>query len=365
QQVFFPAAALFGALVVPLSLAGMSTAAPWLAAYSSPAGHARELLFGFALAIITGYLLGKTSRQQLWATFGLWLAARVSWLIDPGGSWALATQAVFAIVFAASLAPKFLGSGRRWRNLAVAPLLVLLAASAVAFDLMPSRVVLVQYSILFLLAWLLAFMGGRLTMPAIAQQLERAGFELAARSQPRLEGVIVASLGGAALCALVVPGLPVAGALALVGSSVIGARLLRWRIWLCRGRPDLWCLASAHLWLVLGLALLGIALLTGWSSRGYVHAITIGALGTFAFNVMLRADLQRRQGLPARDKLIVYGTILISIAAMTRLAASWTDTIHQPLLGIAAAAWCLAYLMLGYRLLSLRRVIRQPSRLGR
>src|SRR5690554_7391117 len=61
-HLFFPLAALQGALLVPLSLLSLYHPAG-VALLASPAAHGRELLFGFALAVIAGYLLGPLNQR--------------------------------------------------------------------------------------------------------------------------------------------------------------------------------------------------------------------------------------------------------------------------------------------------------------
>src|SRR5690606_357933 len=52
---FFPAAALYAAIVLPLSLQIMLTQPGWLPGLATGLGHGHEMLFGFALAVIAGY----------------------------------------------------------------------------------------------------------------------------------------------------------------------------------------------------------------------------------------------------------------------------------------------------------------------
>lgn len=351
QQICFVAASVHAALVVPLSLAAGSGLPFGLGVYAPPLGHARELLGGFVLAVVTGYLIGRPARALLVLLCATWLLARLGWLLDAGGAWALASQGAFALAFTASLAPKFIGSGRRWRNLAIAPLLALLAASSVALDGITGNLTLVHQVMLLLLAILLAFMGGRVLAPAVTSQRERDGHTPTVRMQPHLEGVIMALLAVAILA--LAAGLPrIAGVATLAAAGAAALRLWRWRVWTCRARVDLWCLGAGHLWLALALLAFGLALVRQYGTGAATHLLTIGALGTFTFNIMLRARLQRTHGEPARERLLPIGTVLLAFATLTRFAATTTGADHvQALLGFAAAAWSLTYVALARRLL--------------
>src|SRR5450759_5016474 len=83
HAAFFPAAALYALVVLPLSVLCMTglTRAPH--ALASAFGHAHEMLFGYGLAVVAGYLLGSLSAGRLLTLLGLWVAARASFLLTP------------------------------------------------------------------------------------------------------------------------------------------------------------------------------------------------------------------------------------------------------------------------------------------
>lgn len=351
---FFVAASLYAALSVPLSLQGMLSATPWVAALASPHAHARELLFGFAYCVVAGYLLGKMHRWQVWGILLLWFAARAAWWLAPYGAATSLAQAAFVIAFAVPVIDKFSG-GRKLRNLATVPLVALLALGSLAYDASLSLPGVTAYGValgvVLLLGWLMAFMGGRLLAPAIAGHLDKQGEELHARVQPRIEGAIIVALAFAALFAPI-PALQVAaGAGAAAGGALIAVRLLRWRLWRCRGRVDLWCLGAGYAWLAAGLLLTGTSLLMSSSPRGALHLVTVGALGTLTLNVMLRTHLQRQGHRTYTDGLLPFATALIGLAAVARVWAASAAGGAASALALAAGAWCIAYLLLARRLL--------------
>src|SRR5690625_8011796 len=69
---FFPAAALYAAVLLPLSVLSMLGLMPALPGLVSPAGHAHEMLYGFALAVVAGYLLGPQPRETTLILLGCW-----------------------------------------------------------------------------------------------------------------------------------------------------------------------------------------------------------------------------------------------------------------------------------------------------
>jgi uncharacterized protein involved in response to NO len=135
ERLFFPAAATYGALVVPLSVHGMLSGNPALPGLAGITGHAHELLFGYALAVVAGFLVTRTSQARLAWLFGAWVAARVAFLALPGSSWSLAADVAFAALLATFAAPQFLKGAKKLRNKAFAPLLIALCLAVPAFQL--------------------------------------------------------------------------------------------------------------------------------------------------------------------------------------------------------------------------------------
>lgn len=354
EAIFFPAAAFYGAAAVPLSVHGMLSGQPLLPGFANIPAHAHELLFGFALAVVAGFLITRISRASLSVLFGAWLVARGSFLVLPGSALALSANVAFAVLLGALVAPQFLKSAKKLRNQAFAPLLIAICAAALAFQFAAAtgsvslQFLSVRETVL-LFALLMLFMGGRIIAPAAAGAIQRAGGNLQHRVQPRIEGSLLI-LMMLAIVALTLPGGQIAtGALVLAAAALALVRLLRWRLWSCPRRPDLWCLGVGYAWLVIGLALLGLS----WTLQllpmsTATHAITVGALGTLTSAVMLRVRLIRSKRDPSRARILPWITASIALAAVLRLAGGSSLAI----LNAAAALWSLGMLML---LLSLLR----------
>src|SRR5689334_630090 len=133
---FYLLACVFAALSIPLwalQFSGM-LAHPYLA---GPLWHAHEMLFGFTLAVIVGFLFtaGRNWSNQptptswtLAALAGLWIAARVL-VLTPYGAAAAAVNVAFPLAAAIALAIPFLKAGDR-RNYFFVGLLVVSSAAA-------------------------------------------------------------------------------------------------------------------------------------------------------------------------------------------------------------------------------------------
>lgn len=358
EGVFFPAATAYGAVAVPLSVHGMLSGNALLPGFAGVAAHAHELLFGFALAVVAGFLVTRASHARLAVLVGLWVLARAAFLALPGSAPALAANTAFAIFLGAMVAPQFLKSAKRLRNRAIAPLLVVLCLAAAAFQLaqfttQPWMQFLVLREAVLLFALLMLFMGGRIIAPAAAGAIERAGGRLEARVQPGIEAALLCIMPLTMVAVAVPRGHVVAGLLALAAAGLALARLARWRLWDCRARPDLWCLGLGYAWLAIGLALLGLTWSFGLLPIGTAtHAITVGALGTLTTGVMARMRLTRNKRDPARTHVPAWIALAIALATIVRLAAG-SSAVG---LGIAAGLWSLGLLLL------LALLLRVPAR---
>lgn len=353
-SVFFPAAGIHAALIVPLTLFAVYIRPGWPPGLLA-AGHGHELIFGFALALVAGYTLGPQPRRTLWLLLSLWLAARASWLLAPDLWPAQLASPAFALVLAWLVVPKF-QAAKKWRNRITGPLILvicllpllwflnehLLSQPLLRWRIEPTT--LMHVGVLCLLL-LMTFMGGRLIAPAAAGTLEKKGIALDARVQPRVEAALLVLLLAAALLYLAPSARPVAGLLLVTAALLIAVRTLRWKLWHCPERPDLLVLALGYGWLAAGSLMTGIALLTVATPAASLHLITIGALGTLSSNIMLRLHFQRRERRPPPAWASVSLGALMAIAALARYTAGAAPYSEPWLLWLSAGAWSSGYLL--------------------
>ncbi len=351
HDVFYPAAALYAAIGLPLSVLAMVMPGAQLPGLAQPGGHAHEMLVGFALAVVAGNQLGAVRPRVVAALLLLWLAARAAFLVAPDSAAAVVANVGFAVALAWRVVPRLAGAAKKWRNRVLPVVLTALCLLAATLQVLrvgagPSMAGTPMLVLVALFALLMLFMGGRIVAPAIAGQFYHQGQNLEARVQPRIEAALLGA-GMLTPLALAVPAwhllagasLAAAGALALV-------RLVRWRLWGVRGRPDLWCLAAGYAWLGLGLLALGASLASGRHAIAALHVVTVGALGTLTFNVMAMTwTLRARRGL-ADLALIVGGTILLAAATGLRVLGSLGAADAWVWFAAAAACWSAAFVLL-------------------
>ncbi|XOZ32950.1 NnrS family protein [Halomonadaceae bacterium KBTZ08] len=356
HRLFFPAACLYAATALPLSMAAMLLDWPWTPGLVG-AQHGHAMIFGFALAVVAGYTLGPQPARWLAPLFGLWVAARLATAVAPGLWLSQLLSPAFALLLAWRVVPRF-NAAKKWRNRMLVPLLLALCGLPLLWLIpgatpAPRTTTLLHTGVLLLLL-LMTFMSGRLIAPAVAGTLEKRGITQTARVQPRIEAALILLLGGAALATLLPLPPVLSGGLLLASSLLILVRTLRWRLWLCLDRPDLLGLALGTLWLAGGAGAIGAARVGSQDPSAVLHLVTVGALGTLTIGVMLRGHYHttRRQPPPVAVLLATLGPV--ALAALTRLAAG-APPWHSPmLLWSATGCWAVAYTVTAGALLAHR-----------
>lgn len=350
NTVFFPAALLYAALILPLSVLALVGVMPAPPGLLTAGGHAHEMLFGYALAVVAGYLLGPQSVRWVLGLFACWLAARVTFLFAPESVAAFVISGVFAALVAGRIMPRFLKSAKKWRNKTVAPVVGALAVCATAAAWLvgtePGPAWMALHLTVLLLAMLLFFMGGRIIAPAMAGYIMKGGGSMPHRVQPKVEGAVLILLGIAIVLTPVQSAWSarIAGAALTAAGGLTGFRWWRWRPWRCLRRPDLVTLLSGYLWLALGLILMGLAhFIPAIPARAATHAITAGALGTLTLTVMMRTRLLYRFRDANRFRLTHIAVVFVNVAALCRVLPPFLGG-GTAWLPIAAGWWSVAML---------------------
>lgn len=349
---FYLGAASFGALAIPLWVAVLGGAVEFNPAVNPVLWHAHEMLFGFAVAVIIGFLLtaGKAWTGMatprgfvLGALASTWLAARVAALAAPYPVYAVLDVLLLPVV-AVILAVVLVRAGSR-RNLPLVLILLLLAAANGAFHLamlglIDAAPVRALYAGLGLITMIESVIAGRV-VPAFTQSAT-PGLRLV--PSRRLDAITLA-VTAIALAGWVFATPGPAGLLAFGAAAALHAiRQARWRPWVTRGRPILWILHVGYAWIPVGLALLGLAQV-GWiSASAGVHALAVGATGGLIIGMMTRTA-RGHTGRPLKVSRIEVAAYSLVIAAaglrvlLPLVAPQW----FLLSLVAAAVAWSVAF----------------------
>ncbi|VTU36204.1 NnrS protein [Variovorax sp. PBS-H4] len=323
---FYLLASAFAALSIAVWAAQFSGWLP-LAYLQGPLWHAHEMLFGFLLAVIVGFLFtagrnwsGRPTPTgvPLAALVALWLAGRVL-VLTPLGWTAALVNAAFPLASAIALAVALVGARNR-RNYFFVGLLLLMSAAALAFHLSVLGVVTLPAWIgiqlaLDILLFIMAVMGGRVIPMFTNNGVPGAG----ATSRPGIER---AALGGAlALLAADASGLPpsAVGAVAIAAALAHLGRWLLWRPWKTLANPLVLVLHLAYAWIPLHLALRALAS-QGWVAPSLAtHALTVGAAGGLVIGMMVRTARGHTARLLRADRVDTACFVLVLLAALVRV----------------------------------------------
>ena len=349
--LFFPAAAIYAAVILPWSVLSMTGFVAGPAALSTRFGHAHEMLLGYALAVVAGHQLPPMPAPRVLLLFSFWVLARAAFVALPG-SVASILDVVCIAALGMHVAPRLFRAAKKLRNQALPGVLTALCAGAIAFDAAAylagtTTLQAILTAMVLLLAALMLFVGGRIIAPAAAGHFYRQGQSLAARVQPRVEGWLMMAMTTTVVAA-VIPQLEFLMRVACAGAGALAlVRLLRWRLLACKGRPDLLCLGTGYGWLALGLSAIAIST-TGAERTAALHILTVGALGTLTFNVMGATFLRKARREAAAEPLLAWGTVLIGAATVSRVAAAMAPAVSVGLLFVAAACWTGAFVALSW-----------------
>lgn len=332
HRVFFGLALVQGVASLFLwTLAPLTEAATW---------HVHELVFGFSLAAVGGFLLTRVPTHWIAAIAALWLAARVAHVL-PGAGEApramLSAAATAAIAFPA--AGMFLRGAKQASNLVFPALmfgLVLADALHLAGVLawLPSPAG--SWLGLGLVILLIAAMGGRVVGAAASGASQRGGGPRIAPVPWLDASALVAVAAGFVLVILDGPSVAVSVALGS-GGALLAIRPVRWLPGLRRSGGDMQALALGQAWLAIGL--LGYAILTALpgsiTPSSALHLATVGGIGGTVMVMAMRASAQREgRAMPGRLALLV--AVFASGAGVLRAFGS--PMLHQ----WSAAAWSVA-----------------------
>ncbi|WP_404375830.1 NnrS family protein [Vreelandella aquamarina] len=357
---FFLLAALFG--VVSLLV--------WLAFWHGnillrPYGglvfwHQHEMLFGFAAAVVGGFLLTAVRNWTglpslnggpLLALVLLWLLGRLlmAFPMELPGGLLLAVDLAFLPMVAMVMAHLVI-KAKRWRNLIFVPLLLLFAVANAAMHLGvmkgdPDMIRQAAYLAVLLITLMMTVVGGRVIAMFTANRLGRPK----PAPIPMLEGAVLLTTGGVVLLQLAIllgaaiPAPLLAGVMLLAAFSN-AIRMARWGGLYSWRVPLLWGLHGSYACIPLGFIMWAMALMGVLRTELAVHALTIGGMGTMMLAMMARVSLGHT-GRPIRTLPgigVALGLMLLAALLRSPILALFPQITHWTYT-LSILFWCLAY----------------------
>ena len=348
---FYLLASIFSALSVLLWTAQVSGTLP--SAYlQGPVWHGHEMLFGYTIAVMAGFLLTAVrawtnaptaTGVPLMVLAALWVAGRVL-VLTPLALAAAVVNAAFPVAIAVAIAIP-LWKTRNVRNYFFVGLLTLLGGFILAvhlaaqgrFEWSPRLGLQLALDVVL---FIMVVMGGRV----IPMFTNNGVPGTRATRHPLTEK---AALGGTLLlfaADLLQLSQPVIAGVALACAAAHGMRLSMWQPWRTLGNPLVWILHAAYAWIVVHLAMRGLSALGLLAGSYATHALTTGAIGGLTLGMMTRTA-RGHTGRPLiADGFELAMFLLVQVAALVRVFGGIAlPGFHMASIGLSALLWAAAF----------------------
>lgn len=351
---FFLAAGLYAVVMMALWL-GVLNGKIQIGSLSPIVWHAHEMVFGFTVAVIAGFLLTAArnwtglptpSGPALVALFLLWLAGRVSFFIPglPIGTIAL-LDLLFLPVLAVVLARPIL-KARQFYNFPFPLMLLVLATANVLVHIealgRPDALISVGLHLaVYVIVVMIAVMGGRV-IPSFTDN--KLGSH--ARRWKAIEILMPLTTIGALLAVLIAPRSPATALIATAAACVHGVRLAGWytpRFW---SVPLLWVLHLGYAWIPIGFLLLAFSAagLNPMAAGSALHAFTAGAIGVLTLGMMARVSLGHTGRMLEPARLMTLAFAALNLAALIRVGMPLiAPDMHGNTMLLAGLLWMMGF----------------------
>lgn len=352
---FFLLAGITAVLLVPLWIFAYTQGQIEFGYYSAIVWHSHEMLFGYTVAVIAGFLLTAVRNWTDLPTPGgkalaglvlLWLAGRIApFVAGVLPHWVIAALDIaFLPVLAITLSIPLLRK-RQTHNLVF---LFVLAALTLANVLVHMQLLgMTQatakpgfYLAVYLIVLLIAILGGRV-IPFFTER------GIAGGTTRKWKTVEYFSLG--CLVVLLVLDLAYASPLAITVFAILaalghGIRLFGWyqkQVW---SVPLLWVLQLGYAWLVVGFLFKALSAAGLVSPALAIHAFTVGGIGTITLGMMARVALGHTGRTLRVGPAMFWAFVLANLAGMIRvLPPAIYPEYYDTWLVLAAIFWSTAF----------------------
>ncbi|WP_418137664.1 NnrS family protein [Agrobacterium sp. El2ro-1b] len=353
---FFFGGALWAIVAMVLWIAALSGFIDIGGDYGAPNWHAHEMLFGFASAVLAGFLLTAVpnwtgrlpvSGKPLVWLFALWCAGRL-FLLAPDLVGVVIAAAVDGLFLPALLAicAREVIAGRKWKDLKVLGGLLALSVANIVFHVaviggdhsqMATRLAVSAYTVLVIIV------GGRIVPSFTRNWLNRFGrtdfpvpyngFDTAAI----LTGIVALAVW------TIEPASIVAVPTALLAAFMHAVRLIRWRGWTTWPEQVLVVLHVAYAFIPIGFIAIALAALDVMDMRSVLHVFNVGVIGCMMLAVMTRASLGHTGRKLAASRVTIAAYVALIACALLRPVAEFFPGVMMHLYACSALLWIVGF----------------------
>ena len=320
--------------------------------------HAHEMVFGYALAVIAGFLLTAvknwTGMQTVYGLplalmFCLWLVARLLFLF---GSTFIHIAAVFDLLFIVSViiaAAYPIVKSKNWRQLGILSKLVLLAVANICFysgfmGFLEQGLYWGVYGGLYLVIGLILTLGSRV-IPFFIQGGVEKPVQLYNPKWITLLGLVIFLVFF--ISELFLHDKNVTGITSSALFILYSVRLVGWYtsgIW---KKPLLWSLYLAMLFIVVGFLLFALSIYTSIPKFIAIHALAYGGIGVMTMSMMARVSLGHTgRNIHEPPVMVKYMLVLLLVGAVFRVVLPMIASGHYLIWIISSQLlWLIAFIM--------------------
>lgn len=346
--------------------------------YPSITWHAHEMVFGYAAAVIAGFLLTAVknwtgiqtlNNMPLLLIVLLWLSARIFVFID--SDWALLLTAITDCLFLFTLTTAFsypVLKTRQWHNLAFSGKLVLLFIANVIFYLGVFAYLQngINYGLYggFYIVLAIIFNMGRRVIPFFIEKGLGCPFQAKNYRWVDLSSLFFFLLF--AVADIIKPDSKLVALFAAILLLIHTVRLYGWYhpgIW---KKSLLWVLYVGYTWIVLGFAMKVAAAFGLIGNNLALHAFAYGGIGMVTAGMMARVSLGHTGNNvfePPRILNLIFA-LLFAGAAVRVILPIFIAMYYQQLIVLSQLLWIAAFALLFFRYAPMLIKARVDGRFG-
>jgi uncharacterized protein involved in response to NO len=369
---FFLGASVFATVTIALWMAmyvfGFGLPLEYL---TPPQWHAHEMIYGYCVAVIAGFLLTAVTNWTqiptprggpLMALYGLWVIPRILFLF---GTKFVFIAAVFDLVFMVLLTGAVLSpivKVKQWRQAGVMAKLIFLAGGHLLFllgiaGILERGVYWSLYGGLYLVIGLIMTMGARI-IPTFIENGVGYSVELYRGKWLGVMSLLLYLIFFVSELFLSSESLTVwtSGALFVVTTI----RLWGWHTAGLWKKPLLWSLFLAFIFIDIGFLLFAVRPLLGTAKFIPMHSMAFGGIGLITLGMMARVSLGHSgRNIQAPPRTLPYAAGAIAVGAVIRVGVAVLDAGHySQWIAAAQVLWILGFLLF---LISYAPILLQPD----
>jgi len=351
---FFLGSAIFAVLAIGLWLAVLYGGFPPIGYLSPIVWHAHEMVYGFAVAVIAGFVLTAARNwtglpgfagARLKLLFGVWLAARIAIAVASHPSVLLSALdlSIFPLL-AFFLFPYVRAPDMRIERVFFLYFLLFFAGDLLvhldALGIFPGQATRGLTLGVHAIILVIIFMGGRV-IPFFTESS-------IARRQPKTHVIVENGSHVSAWAFLIAwqidPSSRPTAFVALAAAAFQALRLRGWYVPRIRRAPLIWVLHLGYLWIAIGFLLSAFAAWGSLPASVALHAFTVGGIGVMIYGMITRVSLGHTGRRLAPSRRAVAGYVMIGAAAFVRVfGAALFPAESRIVLLSAGALWIAAF----------------------